>query len=201
MGVEKKVGKWGFEGNAELRSKDNASVIDRWSLGVGASFRIVKPVTIGIGYDYISYHDVKYNDCQPRQRYLVYLQGSQKMGNFTLSLRERFQRTIKDESDRILASGGCDTYQINPEFVWRNRLRLSYDIPQCRIKPSFAVESFCQLNNPDGNRFNKLRNVLSFEYKLAKHHKVELFGQMDHQLNTESPLTRFVTGMGYIFAF
>ena len=201
MGIEKKLGKWAFEGQAELRLKDNAGTVDRTGIGVGASYRLLKPLTVGAAYQYFSHHDAKYDDYQPRQRYIAFVQANQHFGNFSLSLRERFQRTVKDESDRLRESGTYDTYKVNPEWSWRNRLKLGYDIPQSAFSPSLSVETFYQLNNPDGNEFTKIRSVLSLDYNLAKRHKIEVYGLMDKELNVDSPLTRFVTGCGYRYSF
>ncbi|MFT3739487.1 MAG: DUF2490 domain-containing protein [Breznakibacter sp.] len=201
IGIEKKLGKWALESNAQLRLQDDASTVGRVSMDIGASYRIIKPVSVGVAYEYMSFYDSKYDDYQPRQRYIAYVRGKQKIGNFTFSLRERFQRTIKDESNRLLSSGKYDTYKINPEWTWRNRLGVGYNIPGLSVRPSLTFETFYQLNNPDGNRFDKLRYMLSLEYALTKKHSLEVFGLMDREINVKSPLTRYVTGCGYQFSF
>jgi hypothetical protein len=198
---DKKLGKWNIGAEAILRTRNNSEDVKRWGLKVEVSRKIITLLKIGLSYQYISFNDLKYNDYQSRQRYAFFLSGKQKIGNFSISIREQVQRTIKDESDRIKANGNYDTYKINPEYIWRNRLQLSYNIPHFRVTPSLSFESFYQLNNPDGNVFCDLRYTLSFEYKITKHHQIELYGLINKEINVNDPVQSNVLGIGYSFSF
>ena len=147
------------------------------------------------------YNDIEYSDVQPRQRYAIYTQGKQKFGNFKIYIREQFQRTIKDERDRIKFNGQHDTYSINPEWEWRNRIKLLYNIPNCPFNPSAYFESYYYLNDPDGNSFSKLRFDLSLNYKLSKHHRFELYGLIDKEVNEINPVTTWIIGLEYTYVF
>lgn len=201
VGAKKKLGKWDVDATGELRLKDNVSQIDRMSLQFEVSYRIVKQLKAGLGYTFICYNDSEYNDFQPRQRYMLFLQGKQKLGDFTFSIREKIQRTIKDESDRIKENGNYDNYKINPEWIWRSRLTVEYNIPRFPINPAFSFESFYQLNNPEGNRFDKLRYALSLCYKPGKHHEFEIYGLIDQKINVENIYIKYILGVGYVFSF
>ncbi|HEY4786254.1 MAG TPA: DUF2490 domain-containing protein [Bacteroidales bacterium] len=201
LGIEKRAGKWNFNLEGELRTKDNASQVSRWSLSLIPSFRFNKHLEVGGGYEYIYFYDSKYADFQPRNRFILFVQGKQNLGNFTLTLRERAQVTFKDESDRIKSSGKIDTYKINPEWIWRNRLKVAYNIPKFPINPAISFETFYQLNNPEGNNFCKLRYTLAFHYNLAKHHHFELYGLIDKQINVNNPVMNHVIGIGYTYSF
>jgi long-subunit fatty acid transport protein len=200
-GVTKKLWKWNLDASGELRLKENTSQVDRMSLQFNASYHINKPLSAGIGYEFIYYHDSKYADYQPRQRYMLFIQGKQKFGHFSFSLREKIQRTIKDESDRLKENGDYDNYKINPEWVWRNRLALAYNIPRFPVNPAFSFESFYQLNNPDGNKFEKLRFTLALSFKPGKHHEFKVYGLIDQKINVDNPYKRFILGTGYTFSF
>jgi hypothetical protein len=201
IGIEKELGKWDLSGNVELRLSDGFSEISRSSFQVDAAYNIIKQIKLGAGYEFILFHDLEYFDYQPRQRYFAYFQGKQKFGNFTFYLRERFQRTIKDERDRLLETGYYDAYKINPEWAWRSRLKVAYNIPKIPLTPSFSFESFYQLNNPDGNQFDKLRYTLSLGYNLTKHHKLEIYELIDQKVNVKTSDNRFITGLSYAFSF
>jgi hypothetical protein len=201
IGLEKKLGKWDFSGEAELRTQDNANQVDKWSFQLESSYSIFKQLKVGAAYQFIYFHDTRYWDFQPRHRNNVFLQAKQKLGNFTFTLRERVQVTYKDESDRIKKSGKINTYKINPEWAWRNRIKVSYDIPQFPVTPSFLFESFYQLNNPDGNVFDKLRYTLSFNYHLSKHHDIEVYGLIDKDINVDDPVKMYLLGVGYAYSF
>jgi hypothetical protein len=201
IAAEKKVGKLNFSSNAELRTKSNSNQIDRYCFQVSASYNVLKHACIGLSYEYIYYHDIEYSDYQPRLRYIAFLQGKKSLGDFTFQLREQCQRTVKDESDRLKENGKFDNYAINPEWIWRNRFKVSYNIPHFPINPSLSIETFYQLNNSEGNAFSKIRPILSFSYNLAKHHEFEVYSLMDKEINVDNPLTRFVAGFGYTYSF
>ncbi len=200
-GTSMKPGKWDLDVTGALRLKEYVSQIDRWSIQLDASYHIIKRLKAGLGYEFICYNDSEYDDFQPRQRYSLFLQGKQKFGHIAFSIREKVQRTIKDESDRIKENGNYDNYKINPEWIWRNCLKITYNIPQFPVNPSFAFESFYQLNNPEGNRFEKLRYTISLNYKPAKHHEIELYGLLDQKINIDNSYIRYILGAGYVFSF
>jgi hypothetical protein len=201
IGAEKKAGKWNIGSNAELRTKNNSQQTDRWSLQLETSYEIIKQLKAGVSYQFIYYHDTKYFDFQPRNRFSFFLQGKQKFGKFSFLVYEKAQLTTKDASDRIKKSGLLNTYKINPEWIWRNRIKIAYNIPRFPVTPSFSIETFYQLNNPDRNTFDKLRYTLAFSYNLTKHHKFELYGLIDKEINVTNPVKMNITGVEYIYSF
>jgi hypothetical protein len=201
IGVEKQVKKWSFGAETEYRTQSNTSEFQRFNVKVEASYKIVKPVNLGLGYEFIYFNDTEYDDYQPRQRYLAFLQAKQKFGDFTISLREQGQRTIKDESDRIKANGEYDTYKVNPEWYWRNKVKVAYNIPHFPVNPSVSIETYYQLNNPDGNKITGLRYMMAFDYKLTKHQNFELYGLLKKSINVSDPSTDRVLGISYLYSF
>lgn len=199
--ANKKLKKFEFNGELELRMRDNLQNVGRISAKTGIEYAIFKPIKIGVAYRYMYFYDAKYSDLQPRNQIITYLQGKQKVGRFSFTLRERFQYTTKDESDRIKKSGKIDTYRINPEWIWRNRLKINYNIPKSKFSPEFSIESFYQLNNPDGNVFEELRYILGCEYEINKKQSIELFGVYDKEINVTDPEEKFAVGIGYVYAF
>jgi hypothetical protein len=200
--VEKKIyPKWAVSGEVEFRSEDHSSVVDRWSIKLGSDYKIMKELKAGIAYQFLYFHDLKYSDFQPRHRAIGYIQGKKKLGNISISLRERFQVTTKDESDRIKANGNTDTYKINPEWCWRNKASFAYSIPDCKFEPSVSFESFYQLNNPEGNTFDDLRYVLSLAYKANKSHTLSISGILDKTIHVEDPVNMYILNVGYSYNF
>lgn len=201
LAAEKNFGKFEVTAETELRTNNQCKQICRWSMGAEMSYRPVKPFTLGTGYQFMRFFDDRFNDFQPRHRVYLYLQGKYRAGDFTFTLRENLQRTTKDESDRIKQNGEINTYRINPDVVWRNRLKVIYDIPKFPVNPAFSVESFYQLNNPDGNAFEQLRYIFSLKYSPFKHHAFEAYGLFDKEMNVNNPEQMFVAGIQYKFSF
>lgn len=200
--IQKKLNKkWSMNGEAELRTRENSSEIGRWGLKIGGDYTIIKEIKVGLAYQFLYFHDIEYWDFQSRHRFIGFLQGRKKWGNFAFSLRERFQMTTKDDSDRIKDSGKVDTYKIDPEWSWRNRIKVIYDIPESKFSPSFSFESFYQLNNPDGNEFDGLRYTLSVAYRLNKQHTFDVSGIFDKEINVNNPVDRYILSVGYSYSF
>jgi len=212
VGVEKDFGKWNVGAETELRTIYFARLIDRWSLGVNADYSIIKQLKIGIGYQYMKALDFKLDDDGylianyytknyfDRHRFNASATGKIKWNDFTFSLRERAQITIKE--NRIITSDGTvDDYNVNPAWVWRNKGQISYNIPKCKITPAFSVETFFDLNNPDGNSFNNFRYLLSFDYKLNKRNTIELYGVLNSALNSEDSYGKYILGISYNYSF
>lgn len=199
--VQKDLGKWDFAAESEFRLKDQGAEIDRWSLGLSGAYQLFKPIKIGAGYDFIYFNDTEYLDFQPRHRASVFVQGKHKVGRFTVSLREKVQGTAKDVSDRIKSNGNTDNYKVNPEYTWRNKLKLEYNIPKIPLSPAISVESFHSLNNPEGNGVEQIRYTLLFNYKLSKKHQFEAYGMYSDKSMGDDAAQRMVVGLGYQFKF
>jgi len=199
--VQKKYQKWDFAAATELRTSGFYSSVDRVSLQLEASYEIAKAFKIGANYEGIDTYDTKYNDYQLRNRFGIFVQGKQKFGDFTFILREKIQLTTKDDSDRIKSNGEIDTYKIDPDLVWRNKLKVKYNIPKFPVTPSLSAETFFQLNNPDGYMFEKLRYTLSFDYKIAKRQHIELYGLVNSEIYGSNQGNTYVLGLTYSFTF
>ncbi len=196
---ETKVNKWHFSAEPELRYSFSSGNITRLAVELNTSYPVFKKVRLGISYSAIDHYDQKYADYQFRNRFSGYVSVRKKLDNLQFTLNEKIQCTVKDEADRIKTSGESDSYAINPEWTWRNKLKAEYNIPDCRITPAFSAESFFVLNDPDGNKFEALRYNLGIGYKLNRQHRLELNGILDQEMNSGNDKQTFVIGIGYTF--
>lgn len=213
ISLEKELSKkWELAAEAEMRTIYYVRLMERASLGLSADYTILKGWKVGAGYQIMNKLDTKYLNYQLRNRFNISTSGRLKFNDLTISLRERIQLTTKDESKRIRDDQTIDTYKINPEWKWRNRLQLSYNIPNCKITPTFSVESNFQLNNPDGNHFDKMRYILSLGYKIKKVHLIEVFGILDDEFESadagsiisnsdDEVYGKYNLGIGYKYSF
>lgn len=199
IGLKKELKKWEFSAETEVRTTCYMQLIDRWSLGLNADYDLIKQLKVGVGYLFMNKVDRKYDNYQIRNRLYLSATGKLKVDNLTFSLREKLQATQKDESNRIKDDGSIDTYKINPELYWRNRMQASYNIPGCKITPAISAESFYQLNNPDGNTFDNMRYTLSFDYKINKRNNIEAFGVINSNLESEDSYGKYILGLKYTY--
>lgn len=204
ISLEKKINnKWEAGSELELRTTGFELKRERLALQLSTDYSIIKNLKLGAGYSYLNvYDDYKFSNDSVREhfqnRHRIYLQlgWKQKLGNFTFSLRERTQMTFKDESDRYNANGEINANRINPDFIWRNRAKLSYSIKKFPVTPSFVFETYYLLNDPDQVRiyntdqsdysesqsfFTKLKYGVFFEYEINKRNAVELYGMFTNE--------------------
>ena len=201
FGVDKKLNKWNLSAETELRTIYYLRLIDRWSLGFSTDYSILKQLKVGVGYEFMNTLDKKYLNYQFRNRFNVSTAGKLKFQDFTFSLREKIQLTFKDESKRIRSDGSIDVYSVNPEWDWRNKMQISYNIPHCRISPALSVETFYELNNPDGNGFDNFRYTLSFTYKINKRNSFEVYGLFNDSPGSDEAFGKYILGGGYSHSF
>lgn len=151
IGAEKKISKKLSVGmEAELRTRDDVSTLDRWSVGVDAQYKLTKWLKVSAGYSFLDDNNEKitYKETNGmpnklaeywgvRHRFNVSLTGSYKFGDWQVSLRERWQYTYRPEKtiderwdfDDDEYDGKPKTYKGRGKNVLRSRLQLSYDIP------------------------------------------------------------------------
>ena len=95
LGVEKSI----FKGldvtlEEELRMADNFGTLGRLQTTVGVKYRVLPYLRLGLGYVLINPYDVEIAGFStPRHRLMVDASGYLSFGDWTFSLRERFQAT------------------------------------------------------------------------------------------------------------
>lgn len=200
LDIKKNVDKWDFTGEIELREDRFFSQMERLSFQIEGMYDFSKVFSAGLSYMIMDFFDEKYQDHQLRHRFQAIANVKVETGRFEFSLREKGEITTKDEKDRIKNDGVIDDYRINPELIWRNRMKAEYDVPGVSLIPSISLETFYFMNDPEGNRFEKLRYTLAFEYKYNKHNRLNLFGHYNDEL-LEGETDSYVAGLGYTYIF
>jgi hypothetical protein len=199
--IDKKVDKWTLEAETELRTISGVQLINRWDMGLGAEYKIIKPLKVGLEYQFMNVLDEKYNNYQFRHRFTGSISGTKKFGNFLVGLSEGLQVTTKNDSKRIRDDGTIDTYKVNPASMWKNSAEAEYNIPKCKLTPEFEFKTYYSLNDPDGNAFDKLRYTLSLKYKLNKHNSINVFGVYNKELGTDEAdySGKYILGVKYSY--
>lgn len=203
LGCEKKLDNWTFSAEGEVRTIYYVQLISRGSLQLAADYKIVKPISLGAGYEIMNFLDVKYKDYQLRNRAYFQASGKLEWNKFTFSLREKIQYTTKDDKDRIKPNGKIDTYRIDPSWMSRTRLKIVYNINNNPLSPFVCSELNYQLNNPDGNKIDNIKFMLGTSYKLNKKHVFELYLHANKNVNPEEEeeQSKFALGISYTFKF
>ncbi len=199
--IDKKVDKWTLEAETELRTISGVQLINRWDMGLGAEYKIIKPLKVGLEYQFMNVLDEKYNNYQFRHRFTGSISGKKKFDNFLFGLSVGLQVTTKNDSKRIRDDGTIDTYKVNPASMWKNSAEAEYNIPKCKLTPEFEFKTYYSLNDPDGNAFDKLRYTLSLKYELNKHNSINVFGVYNKELGTDEAnySGKYILGVKYSY--
>ena len=214
-GAQKKINKqWSVTGEAEYRLRDDFSASDRWTIGLSTTYKPYKWLKLHAGYKFMrdnneeeySYHkDGSVNTYTPsywntKHRLYAGATGTLKMNNWNLSLRERWQYTLKrpttvqrydedDEAweDKEKKGGGKN--------VLRSRLQLSYDFKSVGIEPFVSAE----LYNQKGG-LQKIRYTAGTSWAFSKNHSLEMFYRYIDDKDEDND-NRHVIGIGYMYKF
>lgn len=136
----------------ELRTKDDASEIDRWGLSVGGDYSVSSFLKLGLGYE-THYRNLGELDWKFRHRYHVGVTASFRYQWLKVSLREKFQQTFDrgDSKARL-----------------RSRLKLSYAPAKGIVSPYFSVEIYQGLGDAPFWKADRMRYRPGVEIDLAK---------------------------------
>ena len=218
--VEKKItNRLTVEGGLELRTRDDGfGELDRWSAGVGVSYKITDWLKTGLSYSLLDDHNHKVNTSGKkyadywglRHRVNLSLTFSQQFGDLSISLRERWQYTYRpektvdrywnytDEEDDRYEGALADehTYNGKAKSKWRNRLQLKYKLTK-QWRPYVSGES-----TVGGSGLDKMRYAVGTEWRLTKQHVFDLHYMYQHSYkDDDSEGNRHVLGIGYTYKF
>ena len=217
--AEKKINKqWSIGVEADLRTRNNFKTMDRWGVGVGASYKFNKWLKADAGYKLLDYNmhekisyktSGDYNHWRPsywglKHRVYAGLTGSYKFSNnIKLSLRERWQYTYRPEKtvkrwdfddeqweDKVRSSKGKNQL--------RSRFEISYDKKRALFTPYASIE----LYNAWG--IEKIRYTAGTDIRLSKQHSLSAFYRYQNPRHVDEgdydPDMHYI-GVGYKFKF
>lgn len=194
----------------ELRLEDMFQSVDRLQTTLGLSWKPLSFLKLGAGYIMINpFKDGEMQDM--RHRLYADVTASWKVGDFTLSWRERLQYTHR--------TGTFNVYQNTPDaFALKSRVGVKYRVSK-DFKPSLSLEVRTALNDPWGSAgtttqvtasgktyypythegythmyINRYRLNLGCEWNITKHHSLEPYVLVDscsdYEIDTNSDGTR-----------
>ena len=217
--VQKKIDKkWSVGAEAEMRTRDDAGTIDRWSGGFDVDYKIMKGLKLSAGYSYLydnnlrqTFHsdgtlnkEAKY--WGSRHRFQVSLTGERGFGNFGVSLRERWQYTYRPEQsvserydyDDEDWDGEAKTWRGKGKNVLRSRLQVEYKLKALGLTPYASAEMY------NAWSVQKMRYTLGADWKITKQHVVGLYYRYQnvrHDDDFDNEPNRHILGLGYKFKF
>lgn len=157
-----------------------------WFLSTGElNYSFNRYLVGGAGYMLLC----KYKSAEElRNRYYLFVTGSYPVGNFTFSLRERFQSTYKTES-------------LHPKNYLRSMFNVSCRIAKTGFSPFAYVEIYNNTGFKGGMNTDKIRYSAGTNYQLNKQNIFQTYYRY-HTFNVDDPVNyRHVIGMSYTHRF
>ena len=173
----------------ELRFDNGCTQLNRWLNSVGVDYTFPRNrLKVGVAADYIRRHSDK-GYFENRWRIGAHLTYSEALYHFKFTYRSKLLSTFYDER--------TGEHRVNPKLYWRNRLQVSYQLPNSRFKYALSAELFWLTNDPKNRIVDNLRTVASVEYRLTRRHYLSAFARMDNDLQVKEPVDRFWLGLTF----
>ena len=167
----------------DIRPKSNFKQAE-WFLTTGEiNYTFNRYLKAGVAYMLLNQYKASE---ELRNRYYVYASGKYPVGNFVLSLRERFQSTYKTGAE-------------HPKNYLRSMLTLSYKIGKSGFCPFAYTEVFNDTRNK--MRSDKIRFSTGSNYQLNPNNNLQLYYRY-HIFNVDDPVNyRHAIGICYTHRF
>ena len=177
----------------ELRMTSFPFRVDDMLLEANIAFKPLKWLQLIGGYRYSRFYESDFDERFNGHRYSVAIRPKFELGRFSFTYRGQFQRSMIYWYDL--------GYSIETKDNYRNRLQVSYDIPNAKVEPFVMGELYYDLTSGKQKEFSRLRVRAGVTYPLNKRNEIEVFGQYQTKLNSNTPETSYVLGIFYSFSF
>jgi hypothetical protein len=187
ISITKKIS---FEIEEEVRLKDNAAEIDMYFTDAGISYNFWNNFKLAGNYRYIRKYEPEgvYSNMH---KYYIDLEYENNIRRWEYSIRTRYQSRYRNIRSSELG--------FKPENHSRNKVCLAYDIYRSPLKPELCCEIYYQLNNPDGNKIDKIRLSPGLNYSINRANRIKIFYMIEKELSVKNPATNYILGIGYTY--
>lgn len=160
-----------------FRLRENSSLPAKAFTDISLKYRHNKKWRFGAGYRFVQLFDLN-QDVRLRSRWYADVVLRHKVKRWQVNYRSRLQ------------------YQIgvnHMEQYYRGRLSASYNIRKTPLKPSLAIESFCDLNHL---QLDKMRYTLGAAYPLSKETEGVVYYRLQEEVNVTNRNRFYIFGLG-----
>lgn len=196
----------------EFRTKDNVNSVDRYTVDMGISYKLLPFIKAYFDYKYIykklSSEITKKDNYvpsywSPRHRLSFSLKGDYEWNRLEFSLRERYQYTYEEALSVEKYDGSTGERKNNEEInseqesVLRSRFKVDWNIKKCNFTPYASYEFF---NGLDDWGLDKTRLKVGTKYKIDKHSSLNFYYAYQKWIDDDD-IKGSILGVSYGFKF
>lgn len=156
-----------------------APLFDASFTSIGLNYAPHKNISFTAAYEFQYLYGNEY-----RHRVKLMIIPKVQMGDFTLSLRERFHMTYS-MTDKT------------PEWLLRSRLKLDYSIPQQPLTPYVYVEMYNPLQSNPPCWYDMVGYGVGLDWSVDDHNILGIFYEFSHSVDSFYHLFGVVYVLGY----
>jgi hypothetical protein len=149
-----------LEADLEARALNAGGIqVGKYLAQIGLTYRISERFHIGYKnrFEWRLEENLHY---YYRNNMILDLEFNYPTGRFKLDYRSRFQRLTKTYIN--------SEFDLIPALHWRNKIELSYDIPETLLEPTVFCETFTPLNAYHLRNIDQIRTGAEVSYPVAK---------------------------------
>ena len=168
--VSKKINNPEISFSEELRLDENISHVDKFFSELGAEYKVIKGLSVGLNYRYSRNNDYETRNYNMLHRIDFGLTYKHKINNFRLSFRTKIQ------TKSALPNENNPTYS-------RNKFAVKYKLEN-NLTPFIAYEFYYQFN--DEQVINRARFSLGSSYKINDINAIKIFYMFENKFNVKN---------------
>lgn len=173
----------------ELRFDQTFTSLNRSNTFIGADFTILDKILKTEVIYSLLYRRNTPDFYEFRHRIHVNVVGQYRIDRLIFKLRTRGQVVFLD--------GERQEVSFNPQYVWRNRLAIEYNIRKSPLKPYITAEIFTPLNGKKGFYMDAYRLTTGTKYKVSKQSSLDFMLRFDQDVQVSNPKNILYFSVGW----
>lgn len=155
-----------------IRYRENATINYKDFIDLRFKHNLKKYINLSLGYRNIIEYDIS-SSLEKKNRFYIDLNLSKKKKRYYFDIR-----------NRILTQGNINGFN----SLFRQRIKISYNIRKIKLEPSVSFEYFYGFSN----KVNKIRTAVSMSYPIIKKLDLDFIYKIQNEFYIADPLTLFI---------
>ncbi len=171
----------------QIRFFENVSRIKQFYTEATIEYQLNKHIDFSGNYRFIQQNEKSFFETM--HRLSINVAVKQKISKFIFSLRSRYQK-------EFYPAWFYYENPLDPDQYLRNKLTIETKLIK-KLDTYLSTEIYYQLDNPQGNIFDKARYETGLNYKINKKKYLNVFFMLQKQINVTKADADYILGVNY----